>query len=237
MPIDDIESPDDIPKHPVIVIYGAQGCGKTILATSLGNNNLLVTNERSSVSISNFPELKDRTKVLRYTSYGRVTKLISQIHSGEVETDHVIIDTFPGLVDIKLGEQLKKVDFNRKHADINSLEDYQLLKEHLKPFIRSLVRLDVSVTFICHDRVPDSESYAKGDRLTRPNVPFRLFELLNGYTNITGYMYKSNGKDGESRRVIRTETSREFVAKTHIPMDSVVTDTKFVETIRNWKGI
>lgn len=233
---DDIQGVDDIPKKPITVIYGAQGVGKTVAAARLSDDNLIVATERSHVSLSNFPELSGKTRVLKCGSFGRATKLLGQIAKGEVSCEHVIFDTFPGLVDIKLKEQLTKVTFNREYPDINSLQDYQLLREHMKPFIRNLTALDVSATFICHDRIPDSNAYEKGDRLTRPNVPFRVFELLNGYTNITAYMFKM--KDGDSeRRVLRTETSKEFVAKTHIPMKPVVTDDTFVETIRNWKGI
>jgi hypothetical protein len=137
---------------------------------------------------------------------------------------------------MKLGEQLKKVNFNRKHPDVNSLEDYQLLREHMKGPIKHLTELDISVTFIAHERIPEPEGYSRGDRHTRPNVPFRVFQLLNGYTNLTAYMHKVK-KDGDLIRALRTESSDSHIAKTHIPMSPLVSDTKFIETIRNWKGI
>lgn len=230
---DDIVGVDDIPKHPIINLYGPEGCGKTILSASLGDNNLIVTTERSTVSLSNFPELKKKTRVLRLKSFDRFTKLLQELYNGDVVVDHVIIDTFPGLTDLKLQEQLRRVSFNRKHPDVNSLEDYQLLREHMKTPLRQIAKLDISFTFISHDRVPDEASYEKGDRLVRPNVPFRVHQLLNGYANLTAYMHK--GKDG---RMLLTDSSRTHIAKSHIPMDSAtVSDKKFISTIRTWKGI
>lgn len=235
--IDDIVDVDDLPKHLVSVIYGPEGVGKTILTASLGEKNLIVATERSSVSLSNFPELKKKTQVLRLKTFDRFTKLIAQIHSGDVETDHVIIDTFPGLCEMKLSEQLRKVQFNRKHPDVNSLEDYQLLKEHMKGPLKQLTALDVSVTFIAHTRIPQPDQYGKGDRLTRPDVPFQVFQLANGYANLTAYMHKARNKDKELIRALLTESDDTFVAKSHIPMSSIVSDVKFIEVIRNWKGI
>ncbi|MGS2592211.1 AAA family ATPase [Streptomyces hebeiensis] len=233
---DDIQNVDDIPRNLVTVIYGPEGVGKTILAASLGDNNLIVATERSNVSLSNFPELTAKTRILKLKRFDRFTKLIAQIFNGEVVCDHLIIDTFPALCDMKLSEQLKTVQFNRKHPDVNSLEDYQLLREHMKAPIKQLVGLDISVTFIAHERIPEPEGYSRGDRLTRPNVPFRVFQLVNGYTNLTAYMHKVK-KDKEYVRALRTESTESHVAKTHIPMGPIVSDTKFIETIRNWKGI
>lgn len=230
---DDIVGVDDVPRELITNLYGPEGCGKTILAAQLGDNNLFVATERSTVSLSNFPELKKKSRILKLRTFDRFTKLIAQLANGEVVADHVIVDTFPALVDLKLSEQLKKVQFNRKHPDVNSLEDYQLLKEHFKGPLRQIARLDISFTFISHDRVPDEASYEKGDKLIRPNVPFQVHRLLNGYTNLTAYMFK--GKEG---RTLLTESSRTHIAKSHIPMGSAtVSDEKFIQVIRNWKGI
>lgn len=237
MTVDDIEEVGAIPKQLVTVIYGPEGVGKTILSAQLGDNNLFVCTERSTVSLSNFPDLVKKSRILRLPSFDRFTKLLSQLSKGEVVCDHVIIDTFPALCDMKLGEQLKKVKFNRKHPDINSLEDYQLLREHMKGPIKHLVSLqDVSVTFIAHERIPDPEQYARGDRLTRPNVPFRVFQLLNGYTNLTAYMHKVK-KNGDAIRALATEQTTSHAAKSHIPMNPLVSDETFISTIREWKGI
>lgn len=230
---DDIVDVDDIPRNPIINLYGPEGCGKTILATSLSDDNLIVATERSNVSLSNFPELKAKTRILRVRTFDRVTKLLQQLYNGDVVAEHVIFDTFPGLTDLKLQEQLKKVDFNRKHPDVSSIEDYQLLREHMKTPLRQISKLDISFTFISHDKVPDEASYEKGDRLVRPSIPFGVHRLLNGYANLTAYMYKS--KEG---RTLLTESSRTHVAKTHIPMGSpTVSDEKFISIIRTWKGI
>jgi len=236
--VDDIIEIDDIPNHLVTVVYGPAGVGKSILAASLGDNNLFVTTERSNVSLSSFPELKKKTRILKLKRFERFTKLIAQLHNGEVVCDHLVIDTFPGLVEMKLSEQLQKVQFNRKHPDVNSLEDFQLLKEHMKGPIKQLAALDISITFIAHVRIPEPEQYIKGDRYTRPDVPFKVFELLNGYTNLTAYMHKVKNKEGKLIRALLVEGDDTFVAKSHIPMPaSRVSDNTFIETIRTWKGI
>lgn len=235
--IDDIVEVGDIPKHPIITLYGPEGVGKTILASKLSDNNLIVATERSVVSLSNFPELANKTRILRLKTFDRFTKLIAQIYNGEVEADHLIIDTIPGITNLKLGEQLRKVNFNRKHPDVNSLEDYQLLKEHMKPVFTRLAMLDISVTFIAHMRIPQPDQFGKGDKLVRPDVPFEVFRLMNGITNLTAYMQKVNSKEKGLLRVLQVESDDTYVAKTHIPMNPRVTDEDFVEIIRNWKGI
>jgi len=230
---DDIVGVDDIPKEIIINLYGPEGVGKTILAASLSDDNLFVTTERSNVSLSNFPNLKKNSRVLKLKDFDRFTKLLSQLAKGEVQTKHVIIDTFPALIDLKLGEQLRKVQFNRKHPSVNSLEDFQLLKEHMKGPLKQIAQMDISFTFISHDRVPDEASYEKGDKLIRPSVPFAVHRLLNGYTNLTAYMYR-----GKESRTLLTESSRTHIAKSHIPMGNpTVSDEKFIEIIRTWKGI
>jgi hypothetical protein len=237
MTVDDIVEIDEIPNHLVMMVYGPEGIGKTILTAACGDNNLFVTTERSSVSLSNFPELKKKSRVLKLKTFDRFTKLIAQLANGEVVADQVIIDTFPGLCDLKLSEQLRKVNFNRKHPDVNSLEDYQLLKEHMKGPLKQLTALDMSVTFIAHERIPQADQYIKGDRLTRPNVPFEVFRLANGYSNLTAHMQKVRSKEKGLIRALQVEADDSYVAKTHIPMSSVISDEKFIEVIRNWKGI
>jgi hypothetical protein len=235
--LDDIVPVDELSNNLITILYGPEGVGKTILASSLSDNNLIVATERSNVSLSNFPDLAAKTRILKLKTFDRFTKLIAQIYNGDVICDQLIIDTFPALCDMKLSEQLKKVPFNRKHPDVNSLEDYQLLREHMKGPIKHLAALDISVTFIAHERIPEPEQYSKGDRLTRPNVPFKVHQLVNGYANLTAYMHKVK-KDGKLVRALRTESSESHVAKSHILMPApVVTDETFVSTIRTWKGI
>jgi hypothetical protein len=137
---------------------------------------------------------------------------------------------------MKLKEQRTKVRFNRGHEDINSLEDYNLLNNHMYDLISRLVKLPMSVTMTSHDRIPDQQSYAKGDRLLRPSVPFRVFETANGYANVVGYVHMIR-KEGKLVRAVSLNANDEHEAKNHLRMSPLVTDEKFVEIIRTWKGI
>jgi phage nucleotide-binding protein len=223
-----------IPKHLMSVLYGPPGVGKTIAAARTSNKTVLLTDEKSYVSLSNFPELD--VSVIPLKDYSQATRIVAELYKGEHEFDHLMIDTFDGLIRKKLKEQREKVSFNRGHQDINSLEDYNLLNNHMFDFISRLTMLPLSVTLISHDRIPDQQSYVKGDRLLRPSIPFRVFECLNGYANVVGYM-SMRKHEGKLIRTIALQANDEFEAKNHLKMGALVSDDNFVDTIRNWKGI
>jgi hypothetical protein len=227
---------ESIPKELITVLYGPPGIGKTICACRLGKRNLLLTSEKSHVSISNFPELVKTTRVEVYKSFSGLNSFLRKVFNGDIDPDHVIIDTYTDTCEMKLKEQSQANIFNSKHPDINSLEDYQLLKEHMKPFIKKLTKLSVSVTLIAYDRVPNAQDYGKGDTLTRPDVPFRVFQIVNSFANVVGYMHKVRTKSGKTERVILTSSSDTHVAKSHLIMPDLVSDDQFVKTITDWKS-
>lgn len=230
--LDEATPVGEVPKHLISVLYGPPGGGKTIALARTANKTLLLTDERAHVSLSQFPELEKTVRVINYKSYDHVTGILGELYQGGHDYDHLMVDTFDGLIRKKLKEQREKVSFNRGHKDINSLEDYNLLNNHMFDFIGRLAKLPLSVSITSHDRIPDQQAYVKGDRLLRPSIPFRIFECLNGYANVVGYMQM--GKNG---REISLHPNREHEAKNHLRMDPVVSDDIFVETIRNWKGI
>lgn len=228
----------EVPKHLFTVLYGAPGVGKTIAAARTSNKNLIFAGEKSSVSLSQFPEIQ--ATVIPSKGFGHCTKLIAELYNDVQGYDHLIIDTVDDLVRRKLKDQRAKVEFKRGHADISSLEDYNLLNNHMADLISRLAMLPISVTVISHDRIPDPQAYGKGDRLLRPSLPFKVFESLNGYANVVGYMQMKKAKVNnktELHRVIAVQSSDEYSAKNHLKLPSSVTDDNFVETIRNWKGI
>lgn len=225
-----------VPKHLIMVLWGAPGVGKTILGARTANRTLVVTDEYASVSLSQFPEFRDTVDIIRIKSYDHFNGIAKELYQGKHEYDHLMIDTFDGVVRMKLKEQRQKVDFKRGHKDINSLEDFNLLNNHMFQLISNITQLPMSVTFTSHDRIPDQQSYVKGDRLLRPSIPFRVFECLNGYANVVGYM-SMRKKDGKLIRTVAIQANDEYTAKNHLMMSPVVTDDVFVETIRNWKGI
>lgn len=226
----------DVPKHLITTLYGAPGTGKTILGARTANKTVLLTDERAAVSLSQFPEIAATVDVIQLTSFGHANGILKEIYEGGHGYDHCMIDTFDGLIQLKLTEQRRTVQFNRGHDDINSLEDYNLLNNHMAAFIKRLAKLPVSVTVTSHDRIPDDKSYVKGDRLLRPNIPFRVFETLNGYTNVVGYMAMRK-KDGDLIRTVALQANDEYSAKNHLKMSPLVTDDTFVQTVRDWKGI
>lgn len=224
----------EIPKQLIISLYSAPGMGKTITAAKTANKTILLTDERSHVSLSQFPELD--VEVITISKYAELTAAVTELYNGGHPYDHLMIDTFDGIIRMKLREQRKTVSFNRGHDDINSLEDFNLLNNHMFDFISRLAMLPISVTVTSHDRIPDEKSYVKGDRLLRPSIPFRVFECLNGYANVVGYVRMRKRGDAYVR-TISVQASDEYEAKNHLKMPPVVTDDAFVETIRNWKGI
>jgi phage nucleotide-binding protein len=234
--LDEAKPVDEIENHLFSVFYSAPGVGKTVLTARLANKTLLVTDEKAYVSLSQFPDLAKAVDVITLKSYDHLLGIVRELYQGNHEYDQFCIDTFDGVIRMKLREQRKNVSFNRGHPDINSLEDYNLLNNHMFDLIGRLARLPFSVTVTSHDRIPDQQSFIKGDRLLRPNIPFKVFECLNGYVNVVGYMSMIK-KDGNLRRVVALQANDEFEAKNHLKLGPAVTDDNFVETVRNWKGI
>lgn len=227
----------DVPKHLIVTLYSAPGVGKTIALARTANKTLLVTDERASVSLSQFPELAATVDVIDIASIDQLNGIIRELYQGGHGYDHLMLDVFDGIINMKLKEQRKKVDFKRGHEDISSLEDYNLLSNHMHSMIANIAKLPLSVSFTSHERIPDEKSYAKGDRLLRPSIPFRVFEKLNGYSNVVGYMKMVKNKEGELIRAVALQANDEFAAKNHLRMAPLVSDDKFVATIREWKGI
>jgi hypothetical protein len=236
--LDEATAVSDVPKHLITALYSAPGVGKTIMSARTANKTLLVTDERAAVSLSQFPEIAATVDVIQLKSYDHLTGIVRELYdpNSNHSYDHFMIDTFDGVIRMKLKEQRSKVDFKRGHADINSLEDYNLLNNHIFDLIARLAKLPLSVTVTSHDRIPDQQSYVKGDRLLRPSIPFRVFECLNGYANVVGYMHMVK-KDGALVRAVSLQANDQFEAKNHLRMPPLVSDDTFVTTIREWKGI
>jgi hypothetical protein len=237
--LDDATPVASIPKHLITALYGAPGCGKTILGARTANKTLLVTHERSHVSLDQFPDIAKTVSVITLKSYDHLNGIIRDLYNESHDYDHLMIDTFDGVIRGKLREQLKKIKFTRhpETDELTSLEDYNLLANHMFEFIVKLAKLPISVTVTSHDRIPDPQSYGKGDRLLRPSLPFRVFEILNGYANVVGYMSMVKNREGNQVRAVHLQSTNEFTAKNHLKLGPIVSDDTFVETVRNWKGI
>ena len=245
--LNEAEDIHEVPKHLFTALYGPPGVGKTIALARTANNTLIYAGEKSYVSLSQFPEIQARG--IPSTGYDKLTKLIADLYNNpDHGYDHFMIDTFDDLIRRKLKDQRQKIKFKRHEAtdDISSLEDYNLLNNHMADLIARLAMLPISVSVISHDRMPDPQAYGKGDRLLRPSIPFKVFESLNGYANVVGYMHMkkikvkdTQGKETtELRRVIAVQGNDEYEAKNHLKLKApIVTDDTFVETVRNWKGI
>ncbi|MFE1915000.1 AAA family ATPase [Streptomyces anandii] len=237
--LDEAEDIHGVPKHLFSVLYGPPGVGKTVALARTANKTLIYAGEKSFVSLSQFPDIT--AKSIQSEGWDKLTKLIQELYNDPQDYDHLMIDTVDDLVRRKLKEQRQKVEFKRGHKDISSLEDYNLLNNHIADLMARLAMLPISVSLISHDRIPDPQAYGKGDRLLRPSLPFKSFESLNGYANVVGYMHmrkvKVEGNKTELRRVIGVQANDEYEAKNHLKLAATVTDDIFVETIRAWKGI
>lgn len=223
----------DIDRKLKMVLYGEPDVGKTVLATTIGQSNLLIHSEPGFTVLTKdeHKEQGERTKVVPFTTITGIRGYVELLAEGAIDRSTLIIDNMSGIQDKKLSENHedpKVKALNREHPDLSTLQDYQIVTHQMRPMMVELMNLDKEVIVICHMRgsVPERKEFN-----ARPDLTKKIFDLANEKVDVVAYMYKDNGK-----RMIRTEHGGGFIAKSRITRETVMPVDTFVAEINAWRS-
>jgi hypothetical protein len=227
---------NDLPRDGVIVLYGEPGSGRTTLATSLGQKNIIMSCDRGYASLQNFPDLSARTSVVKLKPGQEcrvIDAMVQAINAGDIECDNLIIDTMTGLYERKVTESLWKNKFNRDKApDIASRDDYMWAFSHMRPYLLRWFEVNCALTVICHARYPDPATMVALRESTRPDLGKAVFQLINEECSIMGRTYiEENGK-----HYIQVKGERFVTAKSWINMPPKMDHEMFIRIVTDFRS-
>ena len=224
-----------------IAIFSLPGHGKTVLATRLGKQNLIITDEDGYTSLSNHPELNGTWKAINFKSWDIVRLMLPVIESGEFTADNgepfdnVIFDTMSGMIAEEIQNIVKSgvtTQEGKVSPELAGRPDYFLSEQRLLPVMKMIAQMKrCSVTMLFHVRTGDK--LTPGD-YTRPETHAAAFRTINKYTSVIAFLEM---KGVNKRRLKVMPTDNGVSVKTRHNFGSeFVTDDEFVKEIEKWKG-
>ncbi len=233
-----MKSVEDAPRNAVWVLYGDPGSGRTALAASLSDKNILLTVEKGFTSLQNTPDLARVTRVVELSdvgAIGQIDAIVTAINAGQIECDNLILDTMTGIYERKVQQSLvhpKHSTYRRDNEGLPSWPDYQWAFQQVRPMLLKLVRAKCMVTVISHIRYPTPELIAKGET-TRPDLGKAVFQLLNEECGIIAKCYR-NPKTRDF--MVRTQGSSNETCKSWLGMPPEMAQGEFAKYIRNYRN-
>jgi ABC-type dipeptide/oligopeptide/nickel transport system ATPase component len=200
-----------------LLLLGESGAGKTVLATSFPTPIKVYDFDQKISSAAKFyAKDTDRLSSIDVEQYGklpikeRMQKFLASVreienlqHAGKpLPFKTLVIDSLTTLTNAIL-EDYKKVSqlgIKRALADVNAMQDYQLLQIHLTQLITGILSLDCNVVVIGHTQLEKDET--TGMMRNTILMPGQLaFKLPIFFEEV--YLAKINAK-GE--RVLQTQS-------------------------------
>lgn len=236
-----------------MLLYGTWGVGKTILACKIGQNPMHLVTEPSDDSLADWPELRKSIDVVEYGGVAHL-KLIAQAFEEKLYTnDTLIVDTASELVEEHLDifraqykpAKATRPTFQNRTAGQPAIElvgtdDYRLLRDSLRPTIKTLCMLPINVIFIAHEREPTwtDESKLKEDGTAlppmRPDLPSQTLKMIAKRVSLIGRMTRS----GDRRQIsFRTDSVKEEVKSRIRALDNRrMSDEEFLSVVNAWRA-
>ena len=191
----------------VAMIWGSPGSGKTVAATALKNEKiLLLCSDNSSVVLNRF-DRKNVTveRVEHWVDPGDGKNYFTAQFSAAVASKKYTLIVVDNLTDLK-ELALQEIEDQGKIKDIRQI--YQAVYMGIKTLTRAAANANCHVTFTAWD---DSEEITKLDGSLGlrqfPNLPKKILPQVVGLCNIVGQMAKAKNKGGEMQWFLITEDS------------------------------
>lgn len=178
------------------LVYGPSSTGKTIFAASFpGPIKYWDFDNKVSSAAQFYRNDLDRLAQIDVTQFGPMSvrdrmnnwnkewRVIAELaNRGQpLPFKTLVLDSLTTFTNYLLEDYIKvsQTGIKRAHADLNAMQDYQLLDRHLTQIISSLAALPCNVVVIGHMQVEKDET--TGALIRRPLMPGKFADKLNIY--------------------------------------------------------
>ena len=191
----------------VALIWGSPGSGKTVAATALKDEKILLLCSDNSSVVLNMFDRKNVTveRVEHWIDPGDGKNYFMKQFEDALASGKYTLIVCDNLTDIK-ELALLEIDEQGKIKDVRQV--YQAVYMAIKRLTRLAANAKCHVTFTAWD---DAEEITKADGTLAlrqsPNLPRKILPQVLGLCNIVGQMAKAKDKEGVMRWFLVTEDS------------------------------
>lgn len=254
--LDETVVDSDGPRRVKGCLYGEFGTWKTSTAAQTAKEHgTLIATDNGWQALRNLPSLDgsgtllDNYEIMLYSGLSQLTAIAERVIDGKFrDSDTLILDTTSQMQEEYLDFILDKVDYGGKYREKANVEaaykeeigkvevpvpvDYHLVRNKMRPVLKSLIKADIDVWFLCHVRDP---SLMDKSSMKRPSLTEAVYKVVARECNLVGYMTKSN-REAEAK--VTFAPSPLVSAKSQIgPLrDKELTASEFVTIIKDWKS-
>jgi hypothetical protein len=222
------------------VLYGEQGCGKTVLAAKLGMNDesgrktLFLDAENSTEVFMSHPDLKPFVDVKMFPGVMELAYLLPAIEAKGVYGT-IVVDSFTTASSREMKSIIQNEGFKRAHKEASTEQDYGLLLNRWTWLFDVAMRRKLNFILIGHVREPNDKEIQMGQKRRVSGTDNQMKEILSRVGNVF-FMEEIENDKGQRARIIRTRTDGKVAAKTRInELPALVSANQFVGMIDNWR--
>lgn len=195
--LDDVEEQEEEEtpsiKHHKWLVYGPAGDGKTQLISD-APSTIWFDFEDSTDTIVSIGK-QDKVNIQKIKSYNKFSSAIARLPGGH---ETIVVDTISSLLDMLLVERMDWVEKNTKRSRFETAQqDYKYVTHQMRDLLYRIVKLDVNVIIIAHER----EFYDEEGTLIgiRPDLSPRVADIFR--RRLSGLFYYR--KEGTATSPIR----------------------------------
>jgi hypothetical protein len=230
--LEQMKAPTEDVQNITGIIYGDNGGGKTVLAVKLaqailkwkgGGEILFLDAVNAWRSLKNHPELQPNLKRIPYSGKTQLDTIISAIESRPAGFENfkvIILDEASSMTD-KDGDTVLAARAAKdpgKDPDVLTQPDMGATTERMRRSVIKLLRQDISVIFVAHQR--EDEDKSVGYKRIRPRFMPKFSGTIREGLDFVGHMTASPSQNSNGelayQRFIQVHPSRAVIAKTRV---------------------
>jgi hypothetical protein len=232
---DEITNAYEDPGPWMIWLYGAWGCGKTVLGAQFPNA-LIIDTETSGRSLLNHPELAT-VPVIDCKNFDKFKKIVDGIilnqDEGFKSRETIIVDTFSTLQMRELNEQMKTVGQKQgRHPDLPSEGEFNINNTRLRKVVLDLLdRSGKNIVLLSH--IKEEKDDSGNTLIIRPgNSPSISGTIANLCSGIF-YMTSKTDSKGETTRKLKCMGTPSIWAKNRFaPLEKEIDDPEAKDVMK-----